>query len=76
LDHGIDDTFVSSAQEEVFFALIDFQDELDGEKPCASGMKTLQSIRKNGQYHRPIARPILFWPNGESSKQRKIPRQL
>ena len=28
--------------------------------------KTLQSIRKYGQYHRPIARPILFWLNGDS----------
>jgi hypothetical protein len=29
-------------------------------------MKTLQSMRKYGQYHRPIARPILFWLNGHS----------
>ena len=29
-----------------------------------SVVKTLQSIRKYGQYHRPIARPILLWPNG------------
>jgi hypothetical protein len=35
-------------------------------KPYASGTKTLQSIRKYGQYHRPIARPILFWLNGNS----------
>ena len=35
-------------------------------KPHASGMKTLQSIRKYGQYHRPIARPILFRLNGDS----------
>jgi hypothetical protein len=46
LDNGIDDTFVSSVREEVSFALIDFQDQLDGEKPYASGMKTLQSDTK------------------------------
>ncbi|MGA7930952.1 MAG: enoyl-CoA hydratase/isomerase family protein, partial [Candidatus Sulfotelmatobacter sp.] len=67
MDDGIDDTFVSSVGEEVFSALIDFQDQLDGEEPYTSGMKTLQSIRKYGQYHRPIARFILFWLNGDSS---------
>jgi len=36
------------------------------EKPFASGLKALQSIRKYGQYHRPIAGPILFWLNGDS----------
>ena len=66
MDEGIDDTFVSSVREEGSFALIDFQDKLDAEKPHASGMKKLQSIRKYGRYHRPIARPILFWLNGES----------
>jgi hypothetical protein len=66
LDDGIDDTFVSRVREEVSFALIDLQDQLDGEKPYAPGMKTLQSIRKYGQYHRPIARPSLFWLNGDS----------
>jgi len=35
-------------------------------EPYASGVKPLQSIRKYGQYHRPIARPILFWLNGDS----------
>jgi hypothetical protein len=30
------------------------------------GTKTLQSIRKYGQYHCPIARPILFWLNGDT----------
>jgi hypothetical protein len=30
------------------------------------GTQALQSIRKYGQYHRPIARPILFWLNGAS----------
>jgi hypothetical protein len=25
----------------------------------------LQSIRKHERYHRPIARPILFWLNGD-----------
>jgi hypothetical protein len=39
LDYGIDDTFVSSVKEEVSFALIDFQDEPDGEKPYASGIE-------------------------------------
>jgi hypothetical protein len=66
LDDSIGDTFVSSVREEVSFALIGFQDWLDGEKPCASGIKTQQSIRKYGQYHRPIARTILFWLNGDS----------
>jgi len=66
LDNGIDDTFVSSVGEEVSLGLIDLQDSLDGEEPYASGMKTLQSIRKYGQYHGPIARPILFWLNGDS----------
>jgi hypothetical protein len=33
LDDSIGDTFVSSARQEVSFALIDFQDWLDGEKP-------------------------------------------
>jgi hypothetical protein len=47
--------------------LIDFQDWLDGEEPHVSGIKTLQSIREYGQYHRPIARPGLFWLNGDSS---------
>jgi hypothetical protein len=27
-------------------------------------VKTLQSIRKYGQYHRPVARPVVFWLNG------------
>jgi hypothetical protein len=66
LDDGIDDTFVSSVREGVSFASIDFQDQVDGEKRYASGMKAVQSIRKYGQYHRPIARPILFWLNGDS----------
>jgi len=66
LDNGIDDTFVSVVREATSSALIDFQDWLDGEKPYASGLKTLQSMRRYGQYHRPIARPILFWLNGGS----------
>ncbi len=32
---------------------------------AASGMKALTSIRKYGRYQRPIARPILFWLNGD-----------
>src|SRR5208282_6355788 len=32
--------------------------------PMLPGMKPLRSIRKYGQYHRPIALPILFWLNG------------
>ena len=36
------------------------------EKSRASGMQILQSVRKHGQYHRPIARPIVFWLNGSS----------
>jgi hypothetical protein len=48
LDNGIDDTFVSSVREEVSFASIDFQDSLDGEKPYASGLKTLQSNENMG----------------------------
>jgi hypothetical protein len=39
LDDGIANTFVSAMRDEVFFALIDFQDSLDGEKPYASGSK-------------------------------------
>jgi hypothetical protein len=66
LDYGIGDTFVSSVLEEVSFALIDFQASRMVEKPYASGMNTRQSIRKYGQYHRPIARSILFWLNGDS----------
>jgi hypothetical protein len=31
-------------------------------------MSTRQSIRKYGQYHRPIARPVLFWLNGHGGK--------
>jgi hypothetical protein len=46
LDDGIDDTFVSSVREEVSFALIDFQDQLDGERPYAPGM-TLRSRHKS-----------------------------
>jgi hypothetical protein len=33
-------------------------------------METLQSARKYGQYHRSIARPILFWLNGSSFMSR------
>jgi hypothetical protein len=62
LDEGIDDTFLSSVREEVSFALIDFRTNWM-EKSRASGMKTLQSIRRYGQYHRPIALPIVFWLN-------------
>src|ERR1035438_207464 len=32
-----------------------------------SVVKTLQLIQKYGQYHRPIARPILLWPNGTNA---------
>jgi hypothetical protein len=35
-------------------------------KAVRLGLKALRSIRKYGQYHRPIARPILFWLNGGS----------
>ena len=31
-------------------------------------MNTRQSIRKYGRYHRPIARPVLFWLNGHGGK--------
>ena len=31
-------------------------------------MKALRSIRKGGRYHRPIARPILFWLNDQGGK--------
>ena len=46
--------------------MIGFQGQPDGEKPYDLVMKTLQSGRKYGQYHRPIARSILFWLNGDS----------
>src|ERR1700719_230897 len=55
--------------ERSFHRLIDFQCWLRVEKPCASDVKVVQSIRKYGRYHRPIAPPILCWPNrrrGES----------
>ena len=51
------------------FPSIDLQDQPDGGKPYASGMKTLLPIRKYGQYHCPIARPILFWLNGRSVEE-------
>jgi hypothetical protein len=34
-----------------------------------SVMRTLQSIRKYGQYHRPIARNILLWPNEPNARE-------
>lgn len=34
-------------------------------------MKMLQSIRKYRQYHRPIARHVLFWLNGDSKYRGK-----
>jgi hypothetical protein len=66
LDNGIDDTFVSSVREAVSFRF----DRLSGlagwrQAVCLRHEDT-QSIRKYGQYHRPIARPILFWLNGDS----------
>jgi hypothetical protein len=42
------------------------------EKPYALGVKTLQSIRKYWQYHRPIARLILFWLNDDSFMSRLV----
>jgi len=65
LDDGIDDTLVSSVEEEVSFALIDFQYQQHAESRMPQ-IKTLKSIRKYRQYHRPIARPSLFWLNGGS----------
>ena len=38
-------------------ALIDIEDLSDGGEPYASRMKAQLSIRKDGQYHRPIAFP-------------------
>src|SRR5208282_3347811 len=35
-------------------------------------MKTLQSIRKYGQYYRPIAPRTLFWPNSGSNMSRAM----
>src|SRR5579871_2392294 len=41
------------------------------DKCCkAPGMNALQSIRKYWRYHRPIARPTLFWPNRDSQFER------
>src|ERR1700722_12273000 len=34
-------------------------------------MNTLQSIRKYGRYHRPIARPIFFWLNSDRMSEEK-----
>jgi hypothetical protein len=65
-DDGIEGTVVSSVWEEVPFAWIGFQDLQNGGKSYVLEMKTLQSIRKYGQYYRPIARPLLFWLNGDS----------
>jgi len=39
-------------------------------------MKTLQSIRKYWRYHRPIARPRLFWPNRDSQFNEEIEMKL
>jgi hypothetical protein len=72
LDDGIDDTLVSSVREGISFTLINFQDQLDEEKPYASGMETLQSIRKYRRYHRPIARIIIFWLNGTALCRRLL----
>jgi hypothetical protein len=36
------------------------------EKSRMPGMKTLRSTRQYGQYHRLIARRILFWLNGDT----------
>jgi len=32
-------------------------------------VKTLQSIRKYGQYHRPIVQTILLWPNEPNTRE-------
>jgi hypothetical protein len=34
-----------------------------------SVMRTPQSTRKYGQYHRPIARTILLWPNETDTRE-------
>jgi len=52
LDDGIAHSFVSAMRDGVFFALIDFQNSLDGEEPYASGIKVLQSIQRYWRYHR------------------------
>jgi hypothetical protein len=66
LDDSIGDTFVSGVLKEVSFALVDFQ--TSWMKKAASGRNTRQSIRKYGRYHRPIARPALFWLNDRGGK--------
>jgi len=65
LDKGIDDTFVSSVRQEFSSPRLIFRTSWMG-KAVRLGLKALRSIRKYGQYHRPIARPILFWLNGGS----------
>ena len=67
LDDGIDDTFVSIALAGSFLRFDRFSGCWMEKSQCASGMK-LQSIRKYGRYHRPIARPILFWLNRYGGK--------
>ena len=63
MDYGIGDAFVPDALEQVSFALADFRaDRMEG-SPYASGMDTRRSIPKYRRYHRPIARPALFWLN-------------
>jgi hypothetical protein len=54
----------------VSFDLIEFQDYLAGSRRavCLSRevVKTVRPIRKDGQYHRPIAWLILLWLNEAS----------
>jgi hypothetical protein len=38
-------------------------DDISHPASGTSVVKTLQLIRKYGQYHGPIARPVLLWPN-------------
>jgi pimeloyl-ACP methyl ester carboxylesterase len=55
---------------------IGLQDQLGEEKLCAPDVKILPSIRKYGRYHRPIARPRLFWLNRDSQFNEEIEMKL
>src|ERR1041385_825825 len=60
--------FLSSELCRTNFPSLDRFSVLRVEKPCASDVKVVQSIRKYERYHRPIAPPILFWPNRRRGK--------
>ncbi len=73
--------FVSSVQEEVSFALIDFRistfrTNWIEKSGVPQPMNITESIRKCRRHHRPMARPRLFWLNRDSQFNEKIEMKL